>query len=375
MATLKIRNATNTGWVDGAAATGFKVRNAANTGWVDKTGTLANVKARAAGNASWLSMAGGGGGVTYSITPTTTSVNEGSSVTFNIVTSGVGTGTLYWTNAGTTSASDFSGGVNSGTITITSDTGALVLTLTNDATTEGSETAIIQLRTVSTSGTVVATASTVTVNDTSTTPVAPTSLTLARNDLDFVYAPTATSSVSTPLFQFECRVNTTTFFANGGNHVAFCIDATGGQGSSNPHCGPIYRNGQNLWATGRGFIIFGDGTVMAEEWNGTSSPGLATVGTFNRAANPHFFVRIKAGYRAGALANTMQINVLAADYTMLLNTSVPWGWDWSGTHRAAVAAIAPGFVSPNSTGCVETTAAGSAPSATVPFSDMATYIF
>ena len=101
------------------------------------------------------------------ITPSTSSVNEGSSVTWTISAVGFGTGTLYYTNSGTTNASDFSDGLNSGSIAITADSGTLTKTLLNDLSTEGSETIIIQIRTGSTSGTVVGTSNTVTVADTS----------------------------------------------------------------------------------------------------------------------------------------------------------------------------------------------------------------
>ena len=109
--------------------------------------------------------------ITYSIVPSTTSINEGSTVTYTVTTTNFGSGTLYWTNSGTTVGADFSGGLNSGSVIITSNSGTITRTLTSDTTTEGSETVIIQLRTVSTSGTVVATASTVYVSDTSTAPV------------------------------------------------------------------------------------------------------------------------------------------------------------------------------------------------------------
>lgn len=108
---------------------------------------------------------------TYSVSPSTASVNEGSAVTWTVTTTNVANGTtLYWTNSGTAVAADFTGGANSGSFTINSNTGSIVLTMSSDATTEGSETAIIQIRTGSTSGTVVATASTVTISDTSLGP-------------------------------------------------------------------------------------------------------------------------------------------------------------------------------------------------------------
>jgi hypothetical protein len=107
--------------------------------------------------------------VTYAITPAASSVNEGSSLTFNIATTSVNDGTiLYWTLNNST---DFS--VSFGSVIINSNTASFSVTPTADTTTEGAETFIAYLRTTSTSGTIVATSSSVTINDTSQTP-APT---------------------------------------------------------------------------------------------------------------------------------------------------------------------------------------------------------
>jgi hypothetical protein len=108
---------------------------------------------------------------TYTIVPNSTSINEGSSVTYTVTTTNFGNGTLYWTNGGTTVGADFDDGINQDSVTITNDSGTIVKALANDLTTEGSQTIIMQLRTGSTSGTIVAIASTVNVSDTSTTPV------------------------------------------------------------------------------------------------------------------------------------------------------------------------------------------------------------
>ena len=109
----------------------------------------------------------------YSVSPSTASVNEGSSVTFTVTTSNISDGTtLYWslnTVSGTINASDFTGAAVTGSFTITSGSGSVVLALANDTTTEGSESFQLQVRTGSTSGTIVATSSTVTIGDTSLT--------------------------------------------------------------------------------------------------------------------------------------------------------------------------------------------------------------
>jgi hypothetical protein len=107
---------------------------------------------------------------TYAISPNTTAVDEGGSVTWAITTTNFGSGTLYWTNIGSTNANDFTDGTNSGAITITNNSGVLTKTLASDLITEGSENIRIQLRTGSITGSIVATSALVTVNDTSTSP-------------------------------------------------------------------------------------------------------------------------------------------------------------------------------------------------------------
>ncbi len=209
------------------------------------------------------------------------------------------------------------------------------------------------------------------------TPSASGRLTLEINDLDFYYLPAITSSDPTKSNILYCEVDTSNFFSKGGNHIVFALDCSGGQGSNNPHCGPIYRNGENLFAYARGFIIFGDGTVKAEHWNGTSNPGLLTIknesGTiFNPATTPLFSVRIAAGYRSGVWANKMVITIRDVSdkgngKIVFSGIAEGWGWDWTGTHKCAIGAIGPGFVSPNSTGCVESRVPRSAPNAVLPF--------
>ena len=104
---------------------------------------------------------------TYIVQASASSVNEGSTIIYSITTSNFGTGTLYWTNSGTTNPGDFTDGLNSGTVNIYSDFGTISKTLVNDFGEEGTETIIFELRTNSTSGPIVATAPTVSVIDTS----------------------------------------------------------------------------------------------------------------------------------------------------------------------------------------------------------------
>ena len=112
------------------------------------------------------------------ITPSTTSLNEGAALAIGI--SGAPNTTYYWTAsfAGlTAAAADLS--ATSGSATTASNGAVTIsnaLTATADATTEGAQTFFLQLRTGSTSGSVVANTNTITINDTSQTPAAPTEL-------------------------------------------------------------------------------------------------------------------------------------------------------------------------------------------------------
>jgi hypothetical protein len=107
--------------------------------------------------------------ITPTITPSTTSVNEGSSVVFTVNTTNVVDGTtLYWTTnavSGTVDASDFTDQVTSGSVVINNNVATITRTLTEDYTTEGSESFQLQVRTDSISGAIVATSSTITIND------------------------------------------------------------------------------------------------------------------------------------------------------------------------------------------------------------------
>jgi len=100
---------------------------------------------------------------TYIVTPSSTNVNEGSSLTVNVATTSVvDSTTLYYT---LTNSSDFS--TSSGSFVINSNSGSFTVTPTADAITEGVETFQIQIRTESVSGTIVSQTGNITINDTS----------------------------------------------------------------------------------------------------------------------------------------------------------------------------------------------------------------
>jgi len=107
----------------------------------------------------------------WSIIPRITSVNEGSSVIFDVVSDSLVNGTsVYFSTIGTVSAADFTDSTLIGSNTVTNNATTFTRTLANDTATEGAETFQLQLRTGSSTGTLRATSNTVTVNDTSVAP-------------------------------------------------------------------------------------------------------------------------------------------------------------------------------------------------------------
>ena len=133
---------------------------------------------------------------TATVTPSTTSINEGSSVTFTVNTTNFPSGTLTWslnTVSGTINTSDFNGGAITGSFNITSSTGSVALTLENDLTTEGKES--FQLQVIN-EGNIIGTSPTITINDTSTAP--PTySVTPSSTSLSEASGQTCTFTVNT----------------------------------------------------------------------------------------------------------------------------------------------------------------------------------
>jgi len=107
---------------------------------------------------------------TVSISESTTTVDEGSSVTFTITATGFPSGTtLYWTTyqeSGTITASDFTDSATEGSFSISSGTGTVVRSISSDRLTESiAESFKLEIRRDSTSGTIVATSEIITIND------------------------------------------------------------------------------------------------------------------------------------------------------------------------------------------------------------------
>ena len=115
---------------------------------------------------------------TYALSTSNPAVDEGSSITFNFVTTNFPDQTLYWTVAGVAtpthgrsaaSAADFNN-VTSGSWSHTNGSSSFSVGPVADATTEGEEEFIVEVHTGSASGPVIADLEPVLINDTSLTP-------------------------------------------------------------------------------------------------------------------------------------------------------------------------------------------------------------
>ena len=109
-------------------------------------------------------------GPTYTVTQSATSINEGGSVTFTVTTTNVPDATtLYYSLSGTATANDFVGGTMAGSFTITNNTGNFTVNVVGDVITDDGENFTANIRTDSTSGTIVGSSLQVTIADVSLT--------------------------------------------------------------------------------------------------------------------------------------------------------------------------------------------------------------
>lgn len=101
---------------------------------------------------------------TYSFS-SASEVDEGSALGCTVTTTGVSNGTtLYWTISHTTTvAADFTS--TSGSFTVNNNSGTFSIAIANDTSNENAETFAVQIRTGSTSGTVVETSNSITLNN------------------------------------------------------------------------------------------------------------------------------------------------------------------------------------------------------------------
>lgn len=114
--------------------------------------------------------------VTVTVTPSTLTPSEGSTITFNVVGTNTPNGTYYYVveepiTPGSITSSEFTSGALSGTFSISGNSGSFPLTVNRDLTTEGVETFAVSVRSTSIAGQILGTSDEITITDSSLTPV------------------------------------------------------------------------------------------------------------------------------------------------------------------------------------------------------------
>jgi subtilisin family serine protease/plastocyanin len=195
---------------------------------------------------------------TYDATPAANNINEGSPLTINVATTNVADATtLYWS---VTNASDFA--TSTGSFVINSDAGSFTVTPTADTTTEGAESFQVQIRTGSTSGTVVDTSDAITINDTSQSPAFNPDYTITVTNSGNSYILSGTDrngavSGSNPALAF-----------NSGDNVRFNVNAS----TSSAH--PFYIKTTQSTGTGNQVTgATGQGTTQVDWTTATDGAG------------------------------------------------------------------------------------------------------
>ena len=146
---------------------------------------------------------------TYTYSVSATSVDEGGSFTTTCTTTNVDDGTnLYWELTGNNlTAADFSSGALTGTASVSNNSFSFSHTAAQDSFTEGDETITIKLYSDSGRSTQVGNTVTVTIVDTSTTPVGDYSVAFDGVDDKLVWDATADFTFGTGAYTVEFWVN------------------------------------------------------------------------------------------------------------------------------------------------------------------------
>jgi Ca2+-binding RTX toxin-like protein len=214
---------------------------------------------------------------THSLSRSTTSIDEGSTLTTTVSTTNVASGTtLYYSLSGTgISTTDFSSGSLTGSGTVSSS-GSFFFshTLANDLTTEGTETLEIKLCTDSSRSTQVA-STTVSINDTSLTPTSNVTVNGTNNGIANAGTINNNGTINTGTINTNSGnttnniTNTTVYNTN----IAYnyYTNTTNNVNSNNTTTNVSSNNTLNTWN-----IFRVDATVKVAEivnqWFGTAAP-------------------------------------------------------------------------------------------------------
>ena len=254
---------------------------------------------------------------TYSVTPSITTVNEGSSVVFTISTTNIDAGTaLYWfVGGGTANSSDFN--ASSGSFTITgsysSGSGTVTVTPTADALTEGDQTFRLYITRVQ-FGVSVAYSELITISDTSQTPPA----------FDFTLSPASWSANATGTLSRKFTINTTN-----GTLSTYSPSLTGASQFSIQEYGPGSASGPT--------VVFQPGASASGTYTGTLS--VLVNGTTTHTAALSINYTIPPTYTLASSVESVNEGTAIrfhANTTNVLNgTRVYWSYNsFSGTTLA-----------------------------------------
>lgn len=227
----------------------------------------------------------------YAVTPSVTSVNEGGSVTFTVTTTNVPNGTtLFWTTdpiSGTININDFTDLTLSGSFTINNNTASIVRGIRADFNTEGTESFRLRIHTDSTAGTVRATSSIVTINDTSLTdPNAVTGQVLFSGS-------TSVNGTTDNTWTVPAGVRSISFVLIGAGGGSAGFSDNEGMGSGGGGGGLLYRNDFPVTPGTQLTISVGNSVATGQRFRGQPAPNptriLDSNGTvlFSAAAGGH----------------------------------------------------------------------------------------
>lgn len=200
----------------------------------------------------------------FSVTPSSTSVNEGSAITFTINTNiNYSNPTLYWTTSGTATTSDYSDGVLSGSVTLSNGSATVTRTSVNNPAISPDVTCVFELRTGSISGPIVATASTVTIVNTTA-----------------LVSATGGTTVTSGNYKYHIFTSSGSFTVSIGGTCDVLVVGGGGAGSGN---GGNYTTGGG----GAGGLVWATSTVSAGSYNAVvGAGGVGSIGSTPRTGLP-----------------------------------------------------------------------------------------
>jgi hypothetical protein len=253
---------------------------------------------------------------TYTLTPAANNVDEGSSLTFNVSGTNITNGTYYWTIEDNTV--EFS--IFSGSFTITSNSGSFSVTPTADGITEGAETFTASIRSGSTSGTVLATSTSVTINDIAIA-TAPSSITLSVGSVNPVGGVT---NVAIPAVGGTDTTGAVTgWVASTASNIRFTVVDGSSATSTITINGDAYTSGNNFTITAANNLSIVVTTSETNRATVTRTFTISVVGDNNLK-----ILLVTNGSFQPAWVNNVRDSMTAvassyAPYTFTITTSVP----------------------------------------------------